>query len=241
MTELSTGQILEDMHGWSQLVAKFEGIIGDIDARIAALTSSLSVKVYVNEPLGLDTAAGTEAAPVKTLEEAIARVPAGAFGTIVFKTSMTLTKRINTRAQGLLFEAYPTVSPAFKSGWYVGEDGLLYPGQINFAGSYGSVGFNGVGMHFEAMPSGTRGDAYASGVFVTNSLTPPLFCGLFECAITRTAGAEAFLIAAASDTSTLNVATSVTYSAAMNGYWFSGVASGTSSTATRHNTDVTSL
>lgn len=228
--------------GYTDLKTYFEGVRGAIDARVDALVTSLSVKVFVNEPLGNDAADGGEQTPVKTLKEAVSRVPAGAFGTIVFKTSVTVSEQISTRARGLLFEAYPTVTPALKSDWYSDADGLQRPGQINFAGSYGSVAFNGVGMHFEGRPSGgTRADAYACGVFAANALTPPLFCGLFNCAITRDAGADAFLVAAASNTATLNVASNVTYSSAMNGFWFAGVAAGTARTSTRYNTNIATL
>jgi hypothetical protein len=241
MSDLSTSQIIEDMHGWSGLTAEFRALFETFEGRMDALSNTLLSKVYINSQAGDDEALGGETTPVQTLAEAVSRIPAGAFGTIVMKTSVTVAEKIDTRARGLLFEAYPTVDAALRSDWWVGEDGLQYPGQINFAGSYGSVGFNGVGLHFEERPAGTRGDIYACGVFVTNSLTPPLFCGFFQCAITRDAGADAFLIAGSSDTSTLNVATSVTYSSAMNGYWFAGVLAGTARTSTRHNTNITSL
>lgn len=220
----------------------FQNFRGTVDPIINQIRESLSVRIYLNETAGNDLSLGGENTPVKTVKEAVSRVPPGAFGTIVFKDNATLTESVDTRARGLLFEAYPGLDVAFKSGWRVDPgDGLYYPGQINFAGSYGSIGFNKVGMHFESMPAGTRGDPYACGVFSTNSLTPPLFVGLFECAITRNAGATAFLIAAASNSATLNVANSVTYSAAINGYWFAGVSAGTARTTTRYNTNIASL
>jgi hypothetical protein len=242
MVDTTTHDVMvEQTRKTQEVLDYFQGFRGSADQIIEQIRASLTVKFYINEPLGNDTAEGGENTPVKTLEEAISRVPAGAFGTIIFKTSVSITEKINTRARGLLFEAYPTVSPALRSDWRVGDDGLLYPGQINFAGSYGSVGFHGVGMHFEERPAGTRADAYASGVFTTNSLTPPLFAGLFNCAITRDAGADAYLIAASADAATLNVSTDVTYSSAMDGYWFAGVASGTNRSATRYNTNIVSL
>lgn len=238
----STEQINDLIGGYTSLKAYFEGARDLIDEKVDALTTSLSVKVFVNENAGLDTATGGEHAPVKTLREALKRVPAGAYGTIVFKTSVTVAEKLATRARGLLFDAYPGVTPAFKSGWHLDADGLQRPGQINFAGSYGSVAWNGVGLHFEERPAGgARADAYTCGVIQSNSLTPPVFAGLFGCAITRDAGADAFLLAAASNSGTLNVSSNVTYSTAMNGYWFAGVSSGTARTATRYNTNLATL
>ena len=242
MTDQTTHDVMVEQTQKSQeLIDYFQGFRGGAEQTIEQIRASLSVKFYVNEPLGNDEADGGEATPLKTFAEAISRVPAGAIGTIVHKTSMTLSERIDTRARGLIFEAFPSVAPAFKSGWYLDSDGLYRPGQINFAGGHGSVAFNGVGMHFETMPAGTKADDYACGVFTTNSLTPPIFVGLFGCAITRNPGAEASLIAASSDTAALNIASDVVYSSAMDGYWFAGAAAGTLRSATRFNTNLTSF
>ncbi|MEH6521228.1 hypothetical protein [Sulfitobacter sp.] len=237
----STESINTLIEGYTDLKSYFESVRDGINVKVEALTASLSVTVYINGNVGSDEAAGGEETPVRTMREAVSRVPVRGFGRIIFKTSVTMSEKIDTRASGLLFEAYPGVTPALRSDWRVGDDTFLYPGQINFAGSYGSVAFNGVGMHFEEKLAGTVGDDFEIGVFMTNSITPPLFCGLFNCAITRDGGAAAFLISASSGTATLNVATSVTFSSSMNGFWFAGIPSGTQSNLTRYNTNITSL
>jgi hypothetical protein len=242
MVDTTTHDVMvEQTRKTQELLDYFQGFRGRSDQIIEQIRASLTVKVYINGGAGDDAADGTEFAPVKTLSKALSLVPAGAFGTIVLKASVTFAEKIDTRVRGILFEAYPGVTPAVRFDWWVGDDGLLYPAQINYAGSQGSFGFNGVGVHFEDIPAGTRGDDFSCGLFVNNSLTPPLFGGLFNCAITRDAGAEAFLIASSTGTATLNVASNVTYSTAMNGYWFAGIPAGTDRTVTRYNTNIQSL
>lgn len=211
-----------------------------IDYRVEQLTSSLSVTLTIDEVNGSDAAAGTDAAPLKTLKEALARTPSGGVATIFLKSSITLSEALTTRARSIALLPAAGVTASLRVGWYADPAGLWRPGKINIYGVHCGISLNGVGLQFLARATGARADAYAAGVIQTNSLTPPPFIGLYDCMITRDAGADAFLIASSTNSAVLHVATS-TCPTSMAGFWCAGVAAGAAVSSTRYNTDLSTL
>lgn len=236
-TELITGLIA----GYTDLKTYLEGIRASIDAKVAALTGTLNVSYYVDATYGDDTAVGSEAAPLLTMDEALTRIPSGFHASIFLKRTATLETKVTTRARTVLIRPADGVAPALKIGWYDGGDGFWYPGQIDFNGVAGAVLFNELTVTFEARVGGTRGNAYACGLVSTNSLTPKAFVGLAGSTIYREVGADAFLVASSSNSGDLNISADTTYAANMDGFWFAGVTSGTATSATRYNTNLDTL
>lgn len=237
----TTDQINALIGGYTDLKDYFEGVRASIDAKVEALTGSLNVSLYVDSLYGDDTAVGTDAEPLLSVAEAVRRIPSGGHGAIFLKRSATLAEKVSTRARTVLIRSTASASPAFKSDWYEDADGLWRPGQIDFNGVAGGVIFNEITVQFANRAAGTRADAWASGLVTTNSLTPAAFVGFANSTIYRFPGADAFLLAASINSGSINVASSVTYTSAMDGYWCAGVAAGTASADTRFNTNLATL
>lgn len=236
-TQLLNGLIA----GYTDLKAYFEGVRASIDAKVATLTSSLEVSYYVDATYGDDFAVGGEAAPLKTMEEALTRIPAGFNATLFLKRPAQLNAKVTTYARTILIRPTTGVSPTLEIGWHERDDGLWYPGQIDFGGVAGAVLFNEMRVTFLARDVGTRGNAYACGLISTNSLTPPAFVGFAGSAIYREAGADAYLLSASINSGDINISSDTIYGSYMDGFWCAGVAAGTAASATRYSTNLGTL
>lgn len=227
---------------WDQTVAGTDNATAMTPLRVAqALVERLSMAFYVDSTYGDDTAVGTDALPLKSVAEAVRRCPPGSHATIFLKRSAVLAENVKTRARTILIRSAVGVSPALKSDWWQDPaNGLWRPGQIEFYGVAGSLIFNEIGVQFGARAAGTRADQFECGLVMTNGLTAPAFVGFAASSIYRFAGADGFLLSSAAGTGTINLTPTVTYSG-MDGWWCAGVAAGTARTATRYNTNLTTL
>lgn len=73
MTNLSTDQVIADMHGWTNLKAYFEGARDDIDARLNLAEQKVGDtrrSFHVDQQAGNDASDGTSEAPLASLMEA---------------------------------------------------------------------------------------------------------------------------------------------------------------------------
>lgn len=129
-------QIADLVKAGSDLVATFAGKKAAIDAAVNAALQAIpnnAKTVYVDSVAGDDAAAGTDAAPVKTLKKACDLVPIGGSGVIYLKSDATYT-----------LDAFITISnkTLFFDAWGVGAKPVIAPAAFLYAGANACYGFH---------------------------------------------------------------------------------------------------
>ncbi|WP_462402181.1 hypothetical protein [Pseudomonas sp. Marseille-QA0332] len=226
-------QVAELVAATNALIATFTGKNASIEARVAAAIAAVpsnSKTFYINPLTGDDTAAGTAAAPLRTLQKALANTPNGGQTIVYLQADYELAA--NIAVDGRLLHVGSDIAGVkrkIKCKYYVTNDGLAtwLGGFVSYYG--GQVMLTDVTLDLPSpagltpVPGGLK-----NAVFMSNSGggTPVLAVKLSSCDVVAAADWVGSLVAASSSAIALEVYNS-TFPANFGGHYVYGVASGT--------------
>lgn len=153
------------------LTAAVNGKVAQIDAKVdaatkavpAAVVAEMSKTLYVDANAGIDTAVGTMAAPLKTIEAALAKIPAGAIGLIYLRKAqihsiggVTPAHKDNCGRKRINFNAYgaETEKPVIQQVLGLFAQSGLYRGAAFEAGTEISIKFSNLKVKTGFLPNG---------------------------------------------------------------------------------------
>lgn len=217
----------------NNLLATFNGKNASIEARVAAAIAavpSMSKTFYINQLTGDDNAAGTAAAPLKTLQKALSNTPNGGQTIVYLQADYDLASNLAVDGRLLHIDTDTAgVKRKIKCKYYVTPDGLAtwLGGFVSYYG--GIVMLSGVSLElpspagFTPVPGGLK-----NAVFMSNSGggSPLLVVKLSSCDVVAAADWVGCLVAASASAISFEVHNS-TFPAGFGGRYVYGIASGT--------------
>lgn len=232
----------------STLVARADALIQTFDTKEAQINAALAVALaaapqivhtlYVDQIAGKDTNDGrTAAAPLKSIEKAIALVGEGRHLHLALMSDYTVTAPRIYLPVGMLLRlnGYSSSVVKFHLGAHIRDntDGL---GNWEVGGFYAaSWGFNSLNLDnievvFPVAPTtGTMTSNVYNALLGGNVQQGPPYIGLelVGCVLTMPSGGVGWLLGARTRAASLLIKTSTYTASAMAGKWIAGTASGT--------------
>lgn len=226
-------QVAELTTATNALLAIYNAKNASIEARVAAAIAavpSMSKTFYINQLTGDDTAAGTAAAPLKTLQKALSNTPNGGQTIVYLQADYDLASNLAVDGRLLHIDTDTAgVKRKLKCKYYVTPDGLAtwLGGFVSYYG--GIVMLSGVTLDLPSpaglapVPGGLK-----NAVFMSNSGggSPLLIVKLSSCDVVAAADWVGSLVAASASAISFEVHNS-TFPAGFGGRYVYGIASGT--------------
>ena len=226
-------QIADLVSATNNLIATFNTKKSGIDAAVAAAIAAIptaSKNFYVNQLTGDDTAAGTAAAPLKTIEKAISNTPFGGVVSVYLQTDYQMLANITLDSRFLhLRSDNNLIKRKLTTTYYVISDGTA---------TYlsGFVMYNGAQMMTSDLwlalpsPAGTNPapTGFVNAFFKTNSAAGTVIAAvkMTACDVTAPADFVGWIVASPNGAIVLEVH-SGTFPAGFGGRYVNGVVSGT--------------
>ena len=227
-------QIADLVSATNSLITNFNAKKASIDTAVAAAIGAVPNLVksyYVDQVAGVDTNVGTQAAPLKTIEQALSNTPAGGLCTVILINDYTMNGTITTDKQMLHIKSLiSTVKKKLNTPYYMQDDLVKLPG-FTF-GTGGVVMLTDITLTLPSIAGVPVPQPFYNALFKTGSVAgiPMQTVKFSRSEVLQAADATATLFVQLSSAVTFMV-TETTFPAGFGGRYISGVASGTSPTA----------
>lgn len=224
-------QIADLVSATNSLIAVFNGKSAAIDARVSAAiaaTPEMRRIWYVDQVAGLDTNAGTAAAPLKTIGKAIANTPTNGICNVLLLSDYTVDSQIDLNVGRLIVEgsgARRTITAK-----YYGDAVSAMLGAFRFTDPTGLIGFRNIALVLAGLGGLPEPTSRRLASFIrsyTGAAVPTLVMVGFEgCIVTKAADFTGGLVGLAASGVSLS-AYDTTFPSDFGGRYISGVNAGT--------------